>query len=201
MAEVLDLPEKDESDSNKVTAAVCRWLGREPGYLLILDNAGDPTLVQRHLPPNPRGHVMLTSRAQNFDVLGIRKPIWLPVLTSDGALEFLLKRTGREGPLNPAEQDAARTLAEALGYLPLALEQAAAYMVENEEAFSVYLTAYCDPAAEIAGRDGPRHGRVSRDRPHDLEAQPRRRRCGLARIQRACCSSARSSPPTPSPTS
>jgi len=155
LAEVLGLPEKDESDSNKVTAAVCRWLGREPGYLLILDNAGDPTLVKRHLPPNPRGHVMLTSRAQNFDVLGIRKPIGLPVLTRDEALEFLLKRTGRDGPLNPAERDAARTLAEALGYLPLALEQAAAYMVENEEAFSVYLAAYRDLRLKLLDEMGP----------------------------------------------
>ena len=128
LAEVLGLPEKDESDSNKVTAAVCRWLGREPGYLLILDNANDPTLVKRYLPPNPRGHVMLTSRAHNFDVLGIRKPSGMPVLTPDEALEFLLNRTGREGPLDSAERDAARTLAEELGCLPLALERAAAYM-------------------------------------------------------------------------
>ena len=142
MAEVLDLPEKDESDSTKVVAAVRRWLGREPGYLLILDNADDPALVKPYLPPDPRGHVLLTSRAHNFDVLGIRKPIRLPVLPPDKALEFLGKRTGREGPLDPAEQDAARTLAAELGYLPLALEQAAAYMVEHEEAFAVYLAAY-----------------------------------------------------------
>ena len=112
LAEVLGLPEKDESDSNKVTSAVRRWLGREPGYLLILDNADDPALVKPYLPPDPKGHVLLTSRAHNFDVLGIRKPIGLPVLTPDEALEFLRKRTGREGPLDPAEQDAAQTLAE-----------------------------------------------------------------------------------------
>jgi SEFIR domain-containing protein/NB-ARC domain-containing protein len=142
LAKVLGLSEKDETDSTKVVAAVRRWLGREPGYLLILDNADDPTLVKPYLPPNPRGHVLLTARAHNFDVLGIRRPIGLPVLTPGEALEFLVKRTGREGPLDPAEQDAARILAGELGYLPLALEQAAAYMVEHEEAFAVYLAAY-----------------------------------------------------------
>ena len=155
LAEVLGLPEKDESDSNKVVAAVRRWLGREPGYLLILDNADDPALVKPYLPPDPKGHVLLTSRAHNFDVLGIRKPIELPVLTPDEALEFLLKRTGREGPLDPAEQDAARTLAEELGYLPLALEQAAAYMVEHEEAFSVYLAAYRALRLKLLDEMGP----------------------------------------------
>jgi len=142
LAEVLGLPEKDASDSNEVVAAVRRWLGREPGYLLILDNADDLAPVQPYLPPDPKGHVLFTSRAHNFDVLGVRKPIELPVLEPDEALEFLGKRTCREESLDPAEQDAARTLAEKLGYLPLALEQAAAYMKEHEETFAVYLAAY-----------------------------------------------------------
>ena len=155
LAEVLGLPERDESDSNKVVAAVRRWLGREPGYLLILDNADDPALVKPYLPPDPKGHVLLTSRAHNFDVLGVRKPIGLPVLTPAEALEFLLKRTGREGPLDPAEQDAAQTLAGELGYLPLALEQAAAYMVEHEESFSVYLGAYRALRLKLLDEMGP----------------------------------------------
>ena len=155
LAEVLGLPEKDETDSTKVVAAVRRWLAREPGYLLILDNADDPTLVKPYLPPNPRGHVLLTSRAHNFDVLGIRRPIGLPVLTPGEALEFLVKRTGREGPLDPAEQDAAWTLAGELGYLPLALEQAAAYMVEHEEAFAVYLAAYRALRLKLLDEMGP----------------------------------------------
>ncbi len=155
LAEVLGLPEKNESDSNKVTAAVRRWLGREPGYLLILDNADDPSLVKPYLPPDPKGHVLLTSRAHNFDILGIRKPIGLPVLTPDEALAFLLKRTDREGPLDPAEQDAARTLAEEVGYLPLALEQAAAYMKVHEEPFSVYLAAYRALRLKLLDEMGP----------------------------------------------
>ena len=108
LAEALGLPEKDARDSNEMVAAVRRWLGREPNYLLILDNADDPALVEPFLPPTPTGHVLLTSRAQNFDVLGVRKPIELPVMTLDEALEFLGKRTGRGGQLDPAEQKAAR---------------------------------------------------------------------------------------------
>jgi tetratricopeptide (TPR) repeat protein len=142
LAEVLSLPEKVARDSTEVVAAVRRWLGRELGYLLILDNADDPELVEDFLPPDPKGHVLLTSRAHTIDVPGVRQPIELRVLLPDEALEFLGKRTGREVPLDPAEQDAARTLAGELGYLPLALEQAAAYMKEHDEEFSVYLAAY-----------------------------------------------------------
>ena len=148
-------PRRTCSDSNEVVAAVRRWLGREPGYLLILDNADDPALVKPYLPPDPRGHVLLTSRAHNFDILGIRKPIGLPVLPPDEALEFLRKRTDREGPLDPAEQDAARTLAEELGYLPLALEQAAAYMVEHGNRSPSISTAYRALRLKLLDEMGP----------------------------------------------
>ena len=183
LAKVLGLPEKDARDSNEVVAAVRRWLGREPNYLLILDNADDPALVKDYLPPDPKGHVLLTSRAEIFDVLGVRKSIELPVLMPDEALEFLVKRTDRQGPLDPAEEEAARTLAEKLGYLPLALEQAAAYMVEHRESFSVYLAAYGKvPQVEMIEKMGPIRRRVSQDRPHDLETQLRRRRRVFARF-------------------
>ena len=155
LAEVLDLPEKDLRDSNQVVAAVRRWLGREPGYLLILDNADDPSLVELYLPPDPRGHGLLTSSVQNLDVLSIRKPIELPVMTPDEALEFLLKRTHRAGPLDAAERDAARALTDELGYLPLALEQAAASMVEQEKPFSVYLASYRILRLKLLDKMGP----------------------------------------------
>ena len=164
LAEVLGLPvkkdardrdEKDAHDRDEVVAAVRRWLGREPGYLLILDNADDPALVKPYLPPDPRGHVLLTSRAHNFNVLGIRRPIDLPVLEPEEALAFLQRRTDREEALDPAERDAARTLAEELGYLPLALEQAAAYMVEHDETFAVYLAAYCTLRLKLLDEMGP----------------------------------------------
>ena len=155
LAEVLGLPVKDARNINEECAAVRSWLGREPDYLLILDNADDPSLVEHYLPPNPRGHVLLTSSVQNLDVLSIRKQIELPVMTPDEALEFLLKRTNRAGPLDAAERDAARVLADELGYLPLALEQAAAYMVEHAEAFAAYLAAYRHLRPKLLDKMGP----------------------------------------------
>ena len=114
-----------------------------------------PPWSSRTCPSSPTGHVLLTSRAHNFEVLGIRKPIRLPVLEPDEAREFLGKRTDREASLDPAEWDAVRTLAGELGYLPLALEQAAAYMVEHEEPFSVFLAAYRALRMKLLDEMGP----------------------------------------------
>ena len=139
LAEVLGLPEKDESDSNKVAAAVRRWLGREPGHLLILDNADRPALVEPYLPPEPKGHILLTSRAHDFQNLGIPERIELPELPTEEATEFLLGRCGRQGA---EERDAAWKLARELGGLPLALEQAAAYIMTAGASFQHYLESY-----------------------------------------------------------
>ena len=124
----------------------------------------------------------------------------LPVLTPDEAREFLIERTGREEPLDPAEQEAARTIAGELGYLPLALEQAAAYMVEHEEAFAVYLAAYHTLRLKLLDEMGP----VAGEYPETVRTTWK---CSFDAVAKAspaatrCCGSAPFSPPTPSPTS
>lgn len=113
------------------------WLGREKGWLLICDNADIPELVIQFLPRRFEGRVLITSRAQIFDTVGITTPVNLDVLDPDEALDFLKLRTGRE-TLTDEEKQAAQTIAEELGYLPLALEQAGAYILAKTT-FSGYL--------------------------------------------------------------
>ncbi len=72
----------------------------------------------------------MTSRARVFDMLGTLKPILLDTMTRDESVDFLFTRT----PCNradPAEQKAAGEIARELGYLPLALEQAGAFIVRS----------------------------------------------------------------------
>ncbi|MCP3959086.1 MAG: TIR domain-containing protein, partial [bacterium] len=140
IARVLDLPEKDAQEQEQAVQAVRRWLGRKDPWLLVLDNADTPAMLKPLLPTPPRGHLLLTSRAQNFDMLEMA-PLKLEVLPADDALEFLLRRARREDP--PArEKEAAQELAEELGYLPLALEQAGAYVSLHDSRFTDYLTSY-----------------------------------------------------------
>ncbi len=140
IARVLDLPEKDAKEQEEAVQAVRRWLEREDSWLLVLDNADAPAMLERFLPTPPRGQVLLTSRAQNFDVLEIA-PLKLEVLPADDALSFLLRRARRKNP--PAEErQAAETLAAEVGYLPLALEQAGAYISLHDSRFTDYLASY-----------------------------------------------------------
>ncbi len=139
IARVLDLPEKDAQDQEAVQA-VRRWLGREDSWLLVLDNADTPAMLKPFLPTPSMGHLLLTSRAQNFDVLEMA-PFKLEVLPADDALAFLLRRARRGDPSAP-EKKAAGELAAELGYLPLALEQAGAYLSLHDSRFTDYLASY-----------------------------------------------------------
>ena len=94
-------------------------------WLLIFDNADDPRDIRPWLPggplpPGARGHVLITTRRGGYSVLG--QVIDLDVIPPADALALL--RTRIPG-LSAATGEA---IADELGHLPLALEQAAAYL-------------------------------------------------------------------------
>src|SRR5438876_4624070 len=64
MAALLNLPEKNAQEQSTTITAVKRWLETHPGWLLILDNADDLTIVRDFLPVGNTGHILLTTRAQ-----------------------------------------------------------------------------------------------------------------------------------------
>lgn len=78
LAHVLDLPEKDAKEQNLAAVAVRRWLENNSGWLLVFDNADEPGILEEYIPIDQKGHILLTSRAQLFDNLGISKPVELP---------------------------------------------------------------------------------------------------------------------------
>jgi tetratricopeptide (TPR) repeat protein len=137
-------------DQAETVKGVKRWLGKNANWLLILDNADEPEIVKKFLPNQYSGKVLLTSRAQNFRSVGIANPVNLSVMTEAEALEFFAKSLGVEEIASP-EMEAAKALAAELGYLPLALEQAAAYISVEEVTFGEYLGKYRELRAAIFG--------------------------------------------------
>jgi tetratricopeptide (TPR) repeat protein len=130
----------EEQDQNAAAQAARQWLETRENWLLILDNADEPALLESWLPAAGQGHVLITSRAQDFAVLSIKGQRLAPPADPE-ALEFLLHRTGREES-GEAERKAAGELAGELGNLPLALEQAAAFLVAHGESISRYLESF-----------------------------------------------------------
>ncbi len=141
IATMLGLPAADANDQEEAVKAVLAWLNGTNGWLQILDNVDERGDVRRFVPPPGKGHLLITSRETVFQELGIARAIDLRDLDDDEAVRFLLLRTGREDA-ELDDQAAASALASELGNLPLALEQAAAYIVETNTDFSAYVSAF-----------------------------------------------------------
>ncbi len=137
----LGLAEAQDANQTRVVAATRRWLESNPGWLLILDAADEPGLVKPLLPVGRPGHVLVTSRNPTLHLLGIPTTITLDEMAPDEAVAFLMNRTQRDLD-NAEELTAAAALASDLGYLPLALEQASAYITANHTRFRDYLRGY-----------------------------------------------------------
>ena len=132
-----------ESSEPEVLAAVLRWLRENPGWLLILDNV-DTTkaaaAVKKLLPQFSGGHVLLTSRLSRWPrEIGRR---FLDTLELEDAIRYLFERTEGERLSRDNEEQAIRELAVLLDGLPLALEQAASYIVVHGHSFEKYLEAW-----------------------------------------------------------
>lgn len=147
LAEQLNLPQKQERDQRVIVTAVSEWLNHHGGWLLIFDNAARKEDLRGWLPQNRAGHVVITSRDPNWG--GVAKPLEIEVLSRDDAIKFLLKRVGQD------DEAAARKLAEALGDLPLALEQAGAYIETTGKPLAEYLVLFKTRHAELLLRGKP----------------------------------------------
>jgi hypothetical protein len=121
---VIDIESSDDSASIR---PIIEWLDRNFGWLLIFDNVEDPSDLDSLLPTAGRGHILITSRRAAW---GSRaNAVALDVWTADEASRYLLKRTGQAD--TEVNRASATALAATLGYLPLAIEQAAAYIDES----------------------------------------------------------------------
>jgi hypothetical protein len=134
LAEEIGLLEKDASEQNIIVKGVRRWLGQHGGWLLVFDNAQGVADVVNYLPQGSTGHVIVTSRDPNWQ--GVASALAVELMERNEAVNFLLKRT------KLTDEQAASRLAEALGDLPLALEQAGAYIEKTGGSISHYLTLF-----------------------------------------------------------
>lgn len=101
-------------------------------WLLIFDNADSPVELEQFLPGGD-GHVLITSRDPAWTQLA--KPIAVDVFTEEEATLHLLRR------VPGLAADSAVRIGRALGFLPLAIEQVAAWLEATSMPASEYLDA------------------------------------------------------------
>jgi tetratricopeptide (TPR) repeat protein len=110
----------DEKEEPALTAIMEHLRDEGDGILLIYDNANNSGEIRRYLPRSGAAQVIVTSNAPNWS--GVAAPVAIRVWPKEIGADYLIAQAGRI-----AERYAAFALSEALGGLPLAHEQAAAY--------------------------------------------------------------------------
>jgi tetratricopeptide (TPR) repeat protein len=165
LATLLQLPEQTDQDQNKIIKAVKRWLHEHRGWLLILDNVEDLSLVSQFVPVNRQGAVLLTTRRQVAEP--VAQTIELEILPEKEGATFLLKRAkllalhNSLDDASDADRATAQAIVRVLDGLPLALDQAGAYILETGCDLNDYLDLFQQRQADLLKR----RGSVSMDHP------------------------------------
>ncbi|MFF7359972.1 FxSxx-COOH system tetratricopeptide repeat protein [Streptomyces sp. NPDC008125] len=125
------------------------WLQAHPGWLLVFDNAerpGDVHAVTGQL--RSAGRYVVTTRYRHG---WHAEPLALGVLDEESSLTLLTELSGDHG------SDETSLLAEELGHLPLALEQAGSYVGRTGTSVSDYRALVATHPARMADAapDGP----------------------------------------------
>ncbi|KAM3525713.1 hypothetical protein MY4038_007178 [Beauveria bassiana] len=150
LADNLALPRRHDPKTN-ILALVCDWLQRDDvaPWLLILDNADnfdtffsqtEEIPIASYLPKSNNGKTLITSR--NLDVAerltgGHKAIISIPAMKSDEALLLLQEK------LTSSYNTATATdLIRCLDYIPLAVNQAAAYINRRRISIHEYMERF-----------------------------------------------------------
>ncbi|MEO0612326.1 MAG: NB-ARC domain-containing protein [Pseudomonadota bacterium] len=132
LANTLKVPGLIADDVRQTAQNTIQWLARQPAdhpYLIVLDNAPDDQAVKDYIPGGTT-KVIITTRDQNFSTQ-IAEPLSLDLWDEDTTFAFLRERIGLKEDNNEETAAELRVLARELGGLPLAAEQAGAYLSQN----------------------------------------------------------------------
>ncbi|GCE28344.1 tetratricopeptide repeat protein [Dictyobacter alpinus] len=170
IATFLQLPASQGSDHNKVVTAVRNWLDTHCDWLMILDNVEDLEMLKEFLPTANRGTLLLTTRRSTVGTLALS--IEIPQMSLEESVLFLLQRARRIDPHLPFNTQldqlpdvaTARILAEVMGGLPLALDQAGSYIEETQCSLDDFLHLFQDSPLQML-----RERNVYADHPFSVE--------------------------------
>ncbi|MFF5030127.1 tetratricopeptide repeat protein [Streptomyces collinus] len=130
-------------DPEEAARAFLAWLEPRPGtvrcrWLIVLDDVADPTdLYGLWPPPNPHGRTLVTTRRRDAVLAGGGRRLMSVDRFTDGeAVAYLTNALAAYGRHESPED--LTGLAADLGHLPLALSQAAAYLVDTDLSCTAY---------------------------------------------------------------
>ena len=137
-----DVSGVDDTDPDQAAARFLAWLastGRR--WLVVLDDLTDPADLRGLWPPTTGvGRTVVTTRRRDTAVTGGRHVVQVGLFTPAESVHYL----GDKLDNDPARLDQTDQLADDLGHLPLALAQAAAYILDRGLTCAAYRRRLAD---------------------------------------------------------
>ena len=132
---------------------VLSWLNQQDKWLLVVDNLEDASVLNGYLPETaPRSHVLITTRNPNVADIpaeGAR----LDILQETEAIALLCVRAKLDLTDYPLERREAALIVAELGFLALAIDQAAAFIRVVLKDISKFLPTYRQSRRVILRRE------------------------------------------------
>ncbi len=131
-------------DPEERAGRVVSWLEHtSKRWLVVFDDADRPQFLERWVPRTGGGQVIITSRYADWTALA--EPFLVGLLARSDAIGFLVQRVAAVNPVAAGEIDAIAQVVDRVDGLPLALEQAGAYVARHEgRSFAGYLKLFDD---------------------------------------------------------
>ena len=124
--------------------SVLQWISHIQGeWLIVFDNADDvsPEVVAGFIPPGSRGNILITSRNRSMGrVIGFEKLIEITEMEEADAITLLLRASNLDSL--PEHEQSAREIVASLGCIPLAVDQAGAYIEAGKCGINKYLRRF-----------------------------------------------------------
>ncbi len=158
LAKLLNLPEHKDADPENILAALKRYLSQAARWLIIIDHLESFEALAGLFPTQGQGDILVTTRRHT---VGESATVYkVEMLTpAEGAL-FLLRRIRKLGPnatvdtIPAATVEAAHMISHLVSGLPLALDQAGAYIEQTASSLATYIERYKKHEAELLKHRG-----------------------------------------------
>jgi hypothetical protein len=142
IAKKAGLPIASDPSPVEIAEYVLSWLKREKSWLVVIDNLDNINVVDGFLPETGlHQHTLITTRNPNS--AGIpAEGLEVPLLDPEDAVDLLSILSNITIAPNSPESQQAGQIIDKLGYLPLGIEQAGAYVREVAGDFMTFLKDY-----------------------------------------------------------
>ena len=141
---ITSIPAAQASCLDGSAESALQWIsGIQEEWLIVFDNADDlpPDVVAKFIPPGNRGSILITSRNPSMGrLIGFNNVIEINEMEEADAITLLLKASHLDASAEHLQ--AAKNIVTSLGCMPLAVDQAGAYIEAGKCDINKYLRQF-----------------------------------------------------------